>query len=134
LAKLDQDRYDQVADAIAEAHLGKTGRGEIRPSVVYLITCWNYMKIGQATDPIKRLYAMQIGCPLDLVLVATVRGNKFTEAKIHRALRSIRHNGEWFRRDPVVIDIFKTIGEVHDLRPAPMKFWHDHLHKETLDQ
>lgn len=51
---------------------------------------------GRAVD---RLQMLQVGCPLDLVVVATCGWYDSDEARIHRFLWSQWVRGEWFRRD-----------------------------------
>jgi hypothetical protein len=131
--ELTTEKLEELADALIEGHRGLTGIGS-RPSNVYVVTCVNYMKIGVAEEPLRRLASMQSSCPYQLVLVATTKGNKFTEAKAHRALKAIHHMGEWFKRDGHVLDVFRGIGREYDCVVPPLRFWHGRSKQETIER
>lgn len=55
------------------------------------------IKIGTAVNPLARLKGLQVAHHRKLVLLATLPGNARSEAEIHRAFRSQRIGGEWFK-------------------------------------
>jgi len=67
------------------------------------------IKIGFATDPLARLYALQTGNPLRLTIIGLRAGTRNTERDIHRRLSGARMVGEWFERE-AVCRMMKTRG------------------------
>jgi len=68
--------------------------------MIYFISAGRqYIKIGYTADSSasKRLYDMQIGCPLDLRLLGTMPGDRGDEWALHRRWADQQHRGEWFR-------------------------------------
>lgn len=63
----------------------------------------NFVKFGIAKDPEQRLTAIQVGCPLDLVLAATLPHTLGLEARVHEFLKSYRARGEWFHASDDVL-------------------------------
>jgi hypothetical protein len=57
---------------------------------------WPYVKIGYSKDPRKRLWYVQVSCPVRLELLATYEGGRALEAALHRYFGQYRMNGEWF--------------------------------------
>jgi hypothetical protein len=55
-----------------------------------------YVKIGRAADPIRRLKQMQTGVPMQLVLLAVSDWPSAREKVIHVALKPYHVRGEWF--------------------------------------
>jgi hypothetical protein len=53
-----------------------------------------FIKIGKASDVKKRLLALRIGSPDELVLLAQIDGDQ--ERKLHKRFSADRHHGEWF--------------------------------------
>lgn len=72
---------------------------EREPCDVYLIRCGDYIKIGKAVVPQKRLAALQAANPLTLELlhVLTDGDGHELEIELHRRFAAHRHRGEWFR-------------------------------------
>ncbi len=64
------------------------------------------VKIGKATDVVKRLETLQIGCPTELLITHTHVGD--IEADIHKVIRSKWIGGEWFSLDPEVRAVIST--------------------------
>ena len=63
---------------------------------IYFIQCGQFIKIGKANYPERRLLELQIGCPYDLTLLATLPGDEREELYFHRLFVDRRHKGEWF--------------------------------------
>lgn len=57
------------------------------------------VKIGHATDPVKRLKMLQTGSPYPLALLATfgVDDMKGQERNLHQQFKHVRMAGEWFK-------------------------------------
>jgi len=68
--------------------------------IVYVIRCapTSYYKIGVSGSPEDRLYMMQGGCPLDLILIAVKRYKDpyRKESQLHKAFADKRIRGEWY--------------------------------------
>lgn len=63
---------------------------------VYFIQCGNYIKIGHADDPERRLRELQTGNPNKLELLGYVSGDIVREREIHFTFADFRTDGEWF--------------------------------------
>lgn len=63
---------------------------------VYFIRSGNFIKIGYADDPHRRLKQLQTGNPQKLELIGHVDGDMSTEAHIHGLFSDFRVKGEWF--------------------------------------
>jgi hypothetical protein len=68
---------------------------------VYAIYCpnKNEVKIGYATDPLKRLASLQTGTTDRLDLLFTFRGGLEEEKQLHERFKTQRISGEWFSYD-----------------------------------
>jgi hypothetical protein len=55
------------------------------------------IKVGFATDIGRRMAELQTASPVELRLIAAIRGTRATEQALHRKLASFRMRGEWFR-------------------------------------
>lgn len=67
------------------------------------------IKIGCSTDVAKRLRALQIGSAYALAVLAVIEGNETIERRYHRQFAHLRLNGEWFRRDTVLLNEIERI-------------------------
>jgi hypothetical protein len=54
------------------------------------------VKIGTARSVPSRLRQLQVGCPDVLRILATVEGDRMTEARYHEKFKRQRRHGEWF--------------------------------------
>jgi len=68
----------------------------------------NEVKIGYATDPIKRLMCLQTGTTDKLEILFTFKGGLSLETELHSKLEKYRISGEWFSANSIVL---KTILE-----------------------
>lgn len=70
------------------------------PRSVYLLQMvgTNYYKIGIAGDVYARLRGIQVGSPIDIVLISSFEHEDAvnTERTLHRALQDCHVRGEWF--------------------------------------
>lgn len=64
---------------------------------VYFISNGAYVKIGVASNPKKRLKALQTGNPHKLELLRVIKGGHAEEAALHAHFAHLRVNGEWFK-------------------------------------
>ena len=75
------------------------GKIEIaKPRYVYFIQgeSGGLIKIGIAADPLVRLYNMQSGCPVRLVILGCILGGRAEERKLHARFTDERRHFEWF--------------------------------------
>ena len=64
---------------------------------IYAIRMGNFVKFGRAGSAEQRIRDLQIGCPEKLSLIACIEANAAVETRIHRALKPLNVQGEWFR-------------------------------------
>lgn len=83
--------------------------------MVYFIQCNDDVKIGYSADVKQRLRALQTGNPTMLTLLATMKGDRTTEAYLHNIFASDRIQGEWFRLSQHIHDFMVTSCDL----PAP---------------
>ncbi len=74
---------------------------------VYLIRAMgtDRYKIGWAKTPATRRRYLQIGCPVDLKLIASVPGTRRLERALQISHGVHRVRGEWFVFAPLVVDL-----------------------------
>lgn len=61
------------------------------------------LKIGVSINPEKRMAALAEQAPDDLELVCSFKGNRTTEALLHRRFQAHRARGEWFHPHPEIL-------------------------------
>lgn len=73
-------------------------RNTLEGQFVYVFVNYfsNVCKIGYSTNPVKRLNAIQTGCPFKLKMVVVVKGNRSVEKALHKKYKKYKTNGEWF--------------------------------------
>lgn len=64
-----------------------------------------YIKIGKASDPVKRLSSIQTGHPEKLKLVAFIPGDLSLEKRLHEKFGKLRSHLEWFHNDPSILSL-----------------------------
>jgi hypothetical protein len=80
---------------------------------LYFIKCNDWIKVGRADNPSKRLKELQVGNPYILELRMVLDNAGRYEFLFHRELSNIEHNGEWFKiTNESRIIIKKTMGKV----------------------
>lgn len=62
-----------------------------------------YIKIGKADNPAKRIAELQTGAPLRLKILATMPGGHEIERAIHQRFSHLRTQGEWFYSTPEIV-------------------------------
>lgn len=84
--------------------------------------CWVYfvratsggpIKIGIADDPAVRLRMLQTGNPLELTVIASMRGGLVVEAALHLLFEDTRLVGEWFADSQALLALASFIGRRH---------------------
>jgi hypothetical protein len=96
-------------------HILSLVKPDTKITSIYLLRCVKYYKIGIARDVLKRLRILQVGNPLEIILVASweidnVDSAKAIEQSIHLRLKEYAVRGEWFMAEET---LFKhTITEV----------------------
>lgn len=100
-------------------HAGNLTKQRNRASIIYLIGCNEFVKVGIANNPVFRLCSLQVGCPYELRLLATFRTDSCCsdEAKFHRMWKKYELRGEWFKVPEVELCSvcqMETLKEVFD--------------------
>lgn len=88
---------------------------------VYAIASGDAVKIGWASDPLRRLSELQVGHATTIELIGYAPGSKDDERALHRKCASERIRGEWFSRGPVVSEVLSTVAfqSPISIPPAP---------------
>lgn len=76
-----------------------------RPTYVYIIVSGEFIKVGIAVDPAKRVKGVRTGSPEGATLYNTklfpsLKAARYAEKRMHRQLWKVRQSGEWFRYSP----------------------------------
>jgi hypothetical protein len=74
---------------------------------VYAIRCHQAIKFGIAVKISNRLMGLQIGCPYELSVEATIPGGVILEQLLHKFLIPEHIRGEWFEFGPRVSDVIE---------------------------
>jgi hypothetical protein len=69
--------------------------------------CGGLIKIGFASDPVRRVKALQQHCPCLLRLLVVAPGGPRLEAELHRKFDRLRVRGEWFRPAPELLRLIE---------------------------
>lgn len=78
------------------------------------------IKIGASSDPVTRLYNLQMFCPVPLKILATIKdAPQSKEGWVHSQLREWRQYGEWFKPSIGVL-LFMQQNAV-EFEPAPAR-------------
>jgi hypothetical protein len=86
-------------------HIGKQ-----RPqSVVYILRCGDYIKIGYSLNFVRRLEALRSTSPHDVLVIATMGGGKSLELQLHKQFAAYRHHHEWFRNEGELAEYVKGL-------------------------
>jgi hypothetical protein len=75
--------------------------------MIYLIKSEDYVKIGYAKDPYKRLRWMQCANPKPLELIAVLEGDYLVEGLLHQQFADNNVRGEWFKIDDILLKSFE---------------------------
>jgi len=73
--------------------------------MIYLMCDQNYIKIGYAIDPNKRLKSFKTGNP-NIQLLKIKPGGHIDETRLHKICKQYHYNREWFINCPEVIEEF----------------------------
>lgn len=82
---------------------------------LYFIKVNNYIKVGRADNPIKRLGDIKSCCPYECELLLVLKNQGYREKYFHNKLKNYLHTGEWFNID------WKTLCDVTDIINANVK-------------
>src|SRR5262245_48533331 len=102
------------------------GAHDGRSVVIYFIqdSATYAIKIGHTNDdPYVRLDALQTGNPSELVLLTSMPGECFHEARLHRNLAAARIRGEWFRPVPELLLLLCEVCRREALRAERRAVW-----------
>ena len=67
------------------------------------------IKIGYSINPKKRIIDMNTAMPLDIEILAVIKGSRKTEKWLHKLLQKYNIKGEWFEYNDSVKQIIKKI-------------------------
>lgn len=81
---------------------------------LYFMLHGDYVKIGQSTEPYRRLIEFQTGAPEMLKILAIILGKGEIEKYCHKKLKHLHHRGEWFKYTK---EIDALIEEIRDITP-----------------
>ena len=76
-------------------------------SVVYVVACGDFVKIGTTTNLSMRIKTLDAMNPYPVRLLASIKGAHGAEATLHRHFRSSHHRGEWFKLTDEMADWLK---------------------------
>lgn len=80
------------------------------PSFVYVIQAENGMlKIGQSSEPFKRIRSINLHSPVRCRIVAILKGLKKNELLLHRRFAAARAHHEWFRCEGEVAEFLDAV-------------------------
>lgn len=96
LRAISRSRIDETLEHVKPAY---------EENLVYFVQAveGGPIKIGHAKDPEARLVIMQLGCPIELRLLAITEGGKARESALHAAFSGLRLHGEWFQPDSALL-------------------------------
>jgi len=96
----------------------QVARGEKRPTpiprpdnpnaVVYFVRSGDFIKIGTAGKPAKRMAELRTSSPVKLTLLLTIPGGLSVEKALHQRFAELRVRGEWFRAEPALTDFINA--------------------------
>ncbi len=66
-----------------------------------------FVKIGYSANVQTRLKDLQTASPFELRVIGTMAGTEEDERAIHQRFRHLHERGEWFRRDPELMQAIK---------------------------
>lgn len=85
--------HDEISRTVEVAQ----GYRKEKKGFVYFARGGEFVKIGYATNPQKRIYDLQTTCPFALDLIFSMPGTFQTEVGLHRRFKAHATSGEWFR-------------------------------------
>lgn len=109
-----EDELDLAKERLQQYCDGTYTPASGRPALVYYVTAAHSsdypIKIGfTANSMAYRMVHMQMGNPNILVCLATEAGSQGLEQERHARFRHLHIRGEWFRRDPFLMQFIETI-------------------------
>lgn len=67
---------------------------------IYFVQAGEFIKIGWALDPHKRIAHMQTGSAYEFKLLGLMHGSLIEEKIVHKRFSAFRVRGEWFKQTP----------------------------------
>jgi hypothetical protein len=99
---------------------------------VYFIRAGDYIKIGVASDPHRRLREHQTSSPQKLELVGVIEGGRELERALHAMFSDAHVNGEWFKPTAKMLAIAQgTITVSAPSQPKDSNEWIEFSKKGT---
>ncbi len=78
---------------------------------VYFLEAMEFIKIGTTTSIAQRIEDIQSGLPCAAMLLHDEPGHYDLETDLHRRFAHLRVKGEWFRKEPELLDFIRTLKE-----------------------
>lgn len=79
------------------------------PDRVYFVEMLGLIKIGFTGAMKHRLRQLQDASPFDVKLICHINGSYDLEAKLHATFSGLRVRGEWFRKEPPLLDYIENL-------------------------
>lgn len=97
----------------AEMHAVRARRRD--REIVYFLRAGDFIKIGKTTDDTgNRVASLQTGCPFPIEVLATIRGGRRREARLHKTFAALRAHGEWFHASPMLLAFIARLSNRED--------------------
>ena len=76
--------------------------------MIYLIgnTQFGVCKIGYTANLTNRITSLKTGFPYKMGVLATVKGTRKQETRLHKVFEHLRLEGEWFKYDETILEYF----------------------------
>lgn len=120
-ALAEQTYQARMAHLSTRSHLPESKRPRWSPVImvgrwcyIYFVSDGTAIKIGQASNIIKRIGAMQTSHVKPLKLLASVQGHSSIEKHLHMRFRHLRITGEWFKAEPELMEFIERVAKGSD--------------------
>jgi hypothetical protein len=93
------DRLPSIERIKEIAHMNRMLRRKENEKVYFVEAIGlNLIKIGHTQFLKSRIKALETQCPVPVILIGTILGNRAVEVSLHWEFRHIRSHGEWFEK------------------------------------
>jgi hypothetical protein len=90
--------------------------------VVYFLAVGGMVKIGRASNLLRRLSDLMMASAAPLLLEGWLPGHSGLEAALHNEFKTARSHGEWFRRTPTLSGFLNRLQNCIDSDAARRDF------------
>ena len=98
-----QKELDAAIAKVVKKEFENIGKRIVNRKIYFIQAEHGAIKIGVATDPVKRLRTLQTGSPVKLTLRAVTEGGALAEEQYHYKFMAHRLHGEWFDPHPDIL-------------------------------